>query len=153
MARHSKGGSAPLPSHPPTPGCAGKPALERRSLRRAGRAIAGLLGVCAWLASAGPSAAQESGGGSQTDGSAQSRPPLLLNLTRPLETPERALQQAVREDARAPRASGSPDVEVLPDGSVRIGRTRISVTVKEECPEEPHTPDMLPRPLPGRSRR
>ena len=117
------------------------------------RSIAAALGATVWLVSSSPAGAQESGAAAQPDAPAQARPPLLLNLTRPIETPERALQQAVREDARAPRSSGSPDVEVLPDGSVRIGRTRISVTVKEDCPEEPHTPDMLPRPLPGRFRR
>jgi hypothetical protein len=85
---------------------------------------------------------------------AQERPPLLLNLTtRPAETADRALQETLREDARSARPAATADVEVLPDGSVRIGRTRITVTVKDACPEETHGLDVGPRPLPGRARR
>lgn len=115
--------------------------------------IVALLGGALWLLPAWPAAAQERSGAVPPDAAAPARPPLLLNLTRPAETPERALQEAVREDARSARPAASSDVEVLPDGSVRIGRTRISVTVKEACPEETHNLDLSPRPLPGRSRR
>jgi hypothetical protein len=113
--------------------------------------IAAVLGGGLSLLPAPPAAAQQGAG--VAPAAAPARPPLLLNLTRPAETPERALQEAVRDDARTPGAGAVPDVEVLPDGSVRIGRARISVTVNEACPEETHGVDLMPRPLPGRSRR
>jgi hypothetical protein len=39
---------------------------------------------------------------------------------------------------------------VLPDGSVRYGKTII--TVKNPCPPGTHDEALLPRPLPGRRR-
>ncbi len=155
MPRPLGGGLRPHSEPPPNSGIApAKPALERRLLGRAPSrlSVAAVLGAGLWLLSPGRGSRRQ-GAASPPDAGAEARPPLLLNLTRPIETPERALREAAREDARAPRSAGPPDFEVLPDGSVRIGRTRISVTVKEECPEEPHMPGLLPRPLPGRSRR
>jgi hypothetical protein len=116
-----------------------------------GRLLA--LAAAGSLALAGAAAAQDGDPRVPASGPA-ARPPLLLNLTTPrVESPERALEELVREEARAPRRTPAGDVEVLPDGSVRIGRARISVTVKDDCPEEPHILETVPRPLPGRARR
>ena len=101
--------------------------------------VAAALGAGLALLAASPGAAQEASvapAPPAPGAPAPARAPLLLNLmTRPTETPERAMQEALREDAK-PRPA-TPDVEVLPDGSVRIGRTRVTVTVNEACPDDP----------------
>ena len=71
----------------------------------------------------------------------------ILNMfARPIETREAAFDQALREDG--PRAPGGPTGEVLGDGTVRYGRT--TITVKNPCP--PGHDDTFAKPLPGRRR-
>ena len=69
---------------------------------------------------------------------------MLLNLTAPrAQARDAAFDASLKEAGPAPR---SAEGEVLPDGSVRYGRT--VVTVKNPCP--PGTDHFEPRPLPGR---
>ncbi len=73
---------------------------------------------------------------------------IILNmLSRPVESRGSAFDQSLREDRPVPPAS-SPG-EVLPDGSVRYGRT--TITVRNPCP--PETDHYEPPPLPGRRAR
>ena len=73
---------------------------------------------------------------------------LLLNvLNAPVENRNAALDKSLRETGPAPRPSS--EGEVLDDGSVRYGRT--VVTVKNPCP--PGSLHYEPPPLPGRRTR
>ena len=83
--------------------------------------------------------------------------PMILNmLTRPVESPDAALKEALRKDATAPPAGRPDGGEVLPDGSVRYGRgsTGMTVTVRNPCPQGDLAHEAaVYRPLPGRARR
>jgi hypothetical protein len=108
--------------------------------RRVGLAAAALAGM--WLAGAAPALAEEP------------RPsisaPMILNLiSRPVESPDVALSEAIRSEAAAPPAARPDQPEVLPDGSVRYGRSTVRVIIKD-CPETSGHYDFAPRPLPGR---
>jgi hypothetical protein len=71
----------------------------------------------------------------------------IMNMfSRPIESREAAFDQALREEG--PRPPGSPTGEVVGEGTVRYGRT--SITVKNPCP--PGHDDTFPKPLPGRRR-
>lgn len=75
---------------------------------------------------------------------------MFLNaITTPAESRERAFNESLREDGPKPLGQG----EVLPDGSVRYGtgRTSVTVTVRNPCP--PGEIHYEPPPLPGRRAR
>jgi hypothetical protein len=73
---------------------------------------------------------------------------LILNIVgAPVETRTSAFDEALKRPA--PPAPDSTTGEVLPDGSVRYGRT--IVTVRNPCP--PGTAHYEPPMLPGRPRR
>ena len=80
-------------------------------------------------------------------GAEEARPalnaPLILNLlTLPMEKPETAFQESLREP---PVARSRPGWEALPDGSYRYGATSLSVIIKNPCPEGTlHAPVALP---------
>lgn len=114
--------------------------MVRRVSRRAGFAAVVLVGI--WLAVEAPALAEEA------------RPsisaPMILNLiSRPVESPDVALSEAIRREAASPPAARPGEPEVLPDGSVRYGRTTVRVIIKD-CPETSGHYDFGPRPLPGR---
>jgi len=70
---------------------------------------------------------------------------IIMNMfARPVESREIAFDQALREDG--PKVPGSPQGEVVGDGTVRYGRA--SITVKNPCP--PGHDDGFPKALPGR---
>lgn len=73
----------------------------------------------------------------------------ILNLfARPVETREAAFDQALREDvAKAPTVTTVAPSEVGGEGTVRYGRT--TITVKNPCPPGHDEP----KPLPGRRNR
>ena len=72
---------------------------------------------------------------------------MILNIVAaPAEVRTSAFDEALRRPA--PVASDSSAGEVLPDGSVRYGRTVI--TVKNPCPPGTHNEPLV---LPGRGRR
>ena len=73
---------------------------------------------------------------------------MLLNLlAQPSETREASFDKSLREDGPAPRPT--PVGEVLDDGTVRYGRT--TLTVRNPCP--PGTAHYEPPSLPGRRAR
>ncbi len=80
-------------------------------------------------------------------------PGMILNLlSRPVESREAAMREAVREEARAPRPAAGDEVrETLPDGSVRVRRGPVTITVKDPC--LPLGGDLPVRPLGGRALR
>jgi hypothetical protein len=84
-------------------------------------------------------------------GAEEARPalnaPLILNLlARPMEKPEAALQESLRA---APGMRSEPGWEALSDGSYRYGDSRLTVIIKNPCPEGTH---QTPLALPGRRR-
>lgn len=86
------------------------------------------------------------------DGSRITGPMILNLLARPVESPDVAFSESIRQDAATPRPGRADEPEVLPDGSVRYGRTAVRVIIKD-CPENDPFHDAAPRPLPGRTRR
>ena len=78
-------------------------------------------------------------------------PSMFLRITAPTESRASAYDAALRDpNAYAkPAETGFADGEVLPDGSVRYGRT--IVTVRNPCPPSDHA--FAPPPLPGRRAR
>lgn len=77
--------------------------------------------------------------------------PMILDLlSRPLESREKAYAEWLRRDAANPPAGA--EHEVMPDGSVRYGRSTLRVIIKD-CPEEALLRELASRPLPGRPRR
>src|SRR5262245_31010508 len=82
--------------------------------------------------------------------------PLILNLlARPMESPEAAFNKELRNYAAPPKGD---EPEVLPDGSVRYGRSKnLTVTIRNPCPPgdiEHEMAQLSPyRQLPGRARR
>ena len=86
-------------------------------------------------------------GGARPLGAEEVRPvlnaPLILNLLAlPMEKPETALQESLRT-APIPRAAGG--WEQLGDGSYRYGDSRVTVIIKNPCPEgTAHVPVALP---------
>ncbi len=75
---------------------------------------------------------------------------MLLNvLTAPGESRDRAFNESLREAPPVARGEG----EVLPDGSVRYGSGRGSVTVSVRNPCPPGSVHYEPPPLPGRRAR
>ena len=76
---------------------------------------------------------------------------MFMKITAPVESRTSAYDAALR-DPKAfakPAETGFGDGEVLPDGSVRYGRT--IVTVRNPCPPGEHA--LMPPPLPGRRAR
>lgn len=73
--------------------------------------------------------------------------PMILNLLAlPVEKPEAAFQESLRA---APASRAARGWEQLEDGSYRYGDSRLTVIIKNPCPEgKPH----VPLALPGRSR-
>lgn len=69
--------------------------------------------------------------------------PLILNLLAlPMEKPEAAFQESLRA-APVPRAA--PEWKPLDDGSYRYGDSRLTVIIKNPCPEgKPYVPPALP---------
>jgi hypothetical protein len=108
-------------------GLAGKPSLA-------------LVGLVLGLAGAGPAAAEEV----KTPVHAVT---ILNLLSAPVEPRQTAYDESLRGEVAPPPAT---DGRVLPDGSVRYGsgRTSLTVTVKNPCP--PGTAHYEPPPLPGR---
>ena len=80
-------------------------------------------------------------------GAEEARPalnaPLILNLLAlPMERPEAAFQESLRA-APVPRAA--PEWKPLDDGSYRYGDSRLTVIIKNPCPEGTlHAPIALP---------
>ena len=80
-------------------------------------------------------------------GAEEARPtlnaPLILNLLAlPMERPEAAFQESLRA-APVPRAA--PEWKPLDDGSYRYGDSRLTVIIKNPCPEgKPYVPPALP---------
>jgi hypothetical protein len=74
----------------------------------------------------------------------------VLDIVSPVhESRETAYNRALRDPSFGPPPAPSPmEGQVLPDGSVRYGRT--TITVKNPCP--PGTAHYEPPPLPGRRR-
>jgi hypothetical protein len=92
------------------------------------------------VAAAGPAAAEEV--------KTPVRAVTILNLlSAPAEPRQAAYDESLRSQGLTPPAT---DGQVLPDGSVRYGsgRTSVTVTVKNPCP--PGTAHYEPPPLPGR---
>ena len=84
---------------------------------------------------------------------APSPPPgaVIMNLlAKPMESQETAFRESIRQEVARGAAPGTPN-----DGTIRIGRATLTVTVKDPCPDgEPfHDAPSLPRPRPGRTRR
>jgi hypothetical protein len=83
-------------------------------------------------------------------GAEEARPalnaPLILNLLAlPVDKPEAAFQESLRA---APVSRAAPEWQPLEDGSYRYGDSRLTVIIKNPCPEGiPH-----PLALPGRRR-
>ncbi len=101
--------------------------------------VGGLVALSLVLGAAGAVAAEEM------------RPvlnaPLILNmLALPMDRPEAAFQESLRA---APVARAAPGWQQLEDGSYRYGDSRLTVIIKNPCPEgQPHVPVALP----GRNR-
>lgn len=76
---------------------------------------------------------------------------MFLKMTAPTESRASAYDAALKDpNAYAkPAETGFGDGEVLPDGSVRYGRT--TVTVRNPCPPSEHA--LMPPSLPGRRAR
>jgi len=80
-------------------------------------------------------------------GAEEARPalnaPLILNLLAlPMERPEAAFQESLRD---APVTRSQPGWEALPDGSYRYGAASLNVIIKNPCPEGTlHAPVALP---------
>ena len=73
--------------------------------------------------------------------------PMIMNLlSQPIEAREAAYNDSLRSRETSDRPDPSSIGEVLEDGSVRYGRT--TITVKNPCP--PGTAHYEPPPLPGR---
>ncbi|MGH7353030.1 MAG: hypothetical protein ACRELS_00425 [Candidatus Rokuibacteriota bacterium] len=111
-----------------------------RSLRRMAVALSGAL-VLSGLAL--PAAAEEL----KTPISAT----MFMRITAPVESRGAAFDAALRDPGAFPKPAetGFGEGEVLPDGSVRYGRT--IVTVRNPCPPGDHA--FAPPPLPGRRTR
>jgi hypothetical protein len=92
--------------------------------------LGGMLVAAAGLASPGVVQAQEA------DGAA--KPSVIFNLiNRPsatIESRERAFNEAIKQDALAPKPSPLDEWEPQPDGSMRNRKSGISVTVRNPCP-------------------
>ena len=69
--------------------------------------------------------------------------PLILNLLAlPMEKPEAAFQESLRPGPARPAAGGW---QALGDGSYRYGDSRLTVIIKNPCPEgKPYAPPALP---------
>ncbi len=64
----------------------------------------------------------------------------LLNV--PAETPEAAFRESLRS---RPAQRPAPEWEILADGSARYGDSKLSVVIKNPCPDGTfHTPLALP---------
>jgi hypothetical protein len=82
--------------------------------------------------------------------------PMLLNLmSPPVESQETAFRESLRRDAGPVPARRADAPEVLPDGSVRYGRSTLGLVIKNRCPEGvlAHQAKLAPLPLPGHTRR
>ena len=84
-------------------------------------------------------------------GAEEARPalnaPLILNLLAlPADRPEAAFQESLRA---APGSRAAPEWRPLEDGSYRYGDSRLTVIIKNPCPEGTH---QTPLALPGRRR-
>src|SRR5262245_43334745 len=76
------------------------------------------------------------------------RASMFLNMTAPrIDSREAAYDQTLRGEDPRPKSPNEP--EVLPDGSVRYGKT--TVTVRNPCP--PGSGHYEPLPVPGRRAR
>ena len=118
----------------------------RKALVLLGASLLGALMLGALLLGAGvpPAAAEEA----KTPISAT----MFLQMTAPIESRAAAFDAALRDPGALakPVESGFADGEVLPDGSVRYGRT--TVTVRNPCPPSEHALSGPPS-LPGRRAR
>ncbi|HEY7435235.1 MAG TPA: hypothetical protein VIE41_08840 [Methylomirabilota bacterium] len=92
--------------------------------------LGGVLVMAAGLASPVLAGEQETGAGA--------KPSVIFNLmTRPgvsVESRERAFNEAIKQEALAPRPSPLDEWEPQPDGSMRNKKTGISITVRNPCP-------------------
>jgi hypothetical protein len=95
-------------------------------------------GAVGWLFATAPARADEAK-------SAIHAISILNTMARPIVTRESAFDASLREAQRPPTG---PVAEVVGEGTVRYGRT--TVTVKNPCPPGEH---YEPPPLPGRRRR
>jgi hypothetical protein len=59
---------------------------------------------------------------------------LINRPTDVVESRDRAFNEAIKQDALAPRPSGMDDWEPQPDGSMRNRKTGISLVVRNPCP-------------------
>ncbi|OGK84470.1 MAG: hypothetical protein A2X52_03415 [Candidatus Rokubacteria bacterium GWC2_70_16] len=103
--------------------------IERRGIpRRLMLPIGALALASALWGSALPASAE--GGGAPPAG------PLLLDLmSQPVESQEAAFSASLRRDAGPAPARRADAPEVLPDGSLRYGRSTLGVVIKNPCPE------------------
>ena len=104
------------------------------------RALIGILALLGLLA-----------GTARPLGAEEARPalnaPLILNLLAlPVARPEAAFQESLRA---APGSRAAPEWRPLEDGSYRYGDSRLTVIIKNPCPEGTH---QTPLALPGRRR-
>ena len=80
-------------------------------------------------------------------GAEESRPalnaPLILNmLALPMEKPQAAFQESLRA---VPGSRAAPEWQQLEDGSYQYGGSRLTVIIKNPCPEgKPHAFPALP---------
>jgi hypothetical protein len=92
--------------------------------------IAGVLIGSVALGGPGAVWAQEPG--------APAKPSVIFNLiNRPsdaIESREKAFNEAIKQDALAPKPSALDEWEPQPDGSMRNRKTGIVVTVRNPCP-------------------
>ena len=98
------------------------------------------VGMCVALSPTGPAHADEA--------KTPIRASMSLSITAPrIDSREAAYDQTLRGEDPRPKSPNEP--EVLPDGSVRYGKT--TVTVRNPCP--PGSGHYEPLPMPGRRAR
>ena len=103
------------------------------------RVLTSILGVVVALTVAAPAVADEA----KASISVRS----IMNAVAPaIESRESAYDRSIRDSGPAPAPASAG--EILDDGTVRYGRT--TITVKNPCP--PGTAHYEPPPLPGRRR-
>jgi len=83
-------------------------------------------------------------------------PMILQMLSRPVENPESVMREMLRPDAVQAKPVRFDQPQVMPDGSVRYGTDRASVTmtIRNPCPPGDVEHEMMAlRSLPGRGRK
>ena len=81
-----------------------------------------------------PGKASDTGYDGKNKDSVKKGGPPFNRPTDVVESRDRAFNEAVKQDALAPRPSGMDDWEPQPDGSMRNRKTGISLVVRNPCP-------------------